>query len=109
MTNRDAAALASTPHGARPTPGEPAVLSLGVSTERENLRFTNPQKFSESWCIGCVNLAVKRIPLRQIGAQYKQNSFEKQADSLIYNTINVKLYSTEIFSGMLKYFFTFDR
>ena len=59
MTNGDAAALASTPHGARPAPGEPAVLSLGVLTERENLRFTNPQKFSESGCIGCVHLAIK--------------------------------------------------
>ena len=48
MTNGDAVALASTPHGARTAPGETAVLSLGVSTERENLRFTNPQNFSES-------------------------------------------------------------
>ena len=55
MTNRDAdgpAASASPPHGVRPAPGDPAVLSLGVSTQRENLRFTNPQKCSESGCTG---------------------------------------------------------
>ena len=55
MTNRDAdgpSASASPPHGARPAPGDPAVLSLGVSTQRENLRFTNSQKCSESGCIG---------------------------------------------------------
>lgn len=62
MTNRDAdgpSASASPPHGARPAPGDPAVLSLGVSMQRENLRFTNPQKCSESGCIGCVHLAIK--------------------------------------------------
>ena len=62
MTNRDAdgpSASASPPHGARPAPGDPAGLSLGVSTQRENLRFTNPQKCSESGCIGCVHLAIK--------------------------------------------------
>lgn len=52
-----------------PVPAAPAVLSLGVSTERENVRFTNPQKPSASGCnIGCVNSAIKRIPLRQTGA-----------------------------------------
>ena len=75
MTNRDAdgpAASASLPHGACPARGEPAVLSLRVSTQRENLRFTNPQKCSESGCVGCVHLAIKRITLRQIGLNRKK-------------------------------------
>ena len=41
--------------------------SLGVSTERENVRRTDPQKPSESGCTGCVNSASKRIPVRQTG------------------------------------------